>query len=385
MTTVAQQLISVRRLRHDPNSQPFIVIWEVTRACQLACVHCRASAIRKRDPLELSTAQGRSLLADIASFPRPHPIVVLTGGDPLERPDLMDLVACGTEQGLSMALSPSVTPRLTRAALGELTEAGIKAVSISVDGASAATHDTFRQVPGVFDATLRALADVRDAGARLQINTTVTADTVDELPRILAIALEARASLWSVFFLVPTGRGTGLRSLTPADEEDVLHWLYDVAQHIAVKTTEAPQYRRIAVQRANGAPPVIGELGRRLRALTAEVLGEPGAIRPRRPPIDVNSGRGFVFIDHRGTVYPSGFMPVAVGSVHQQPLTDIYRDAPLLQQLRTPSDFHGKCGVCEFRDVCGGSRSRAYAAGGDALGEDPSCVYVPQGSADATP
>lgn len=383
MTTAAQQPISVRRLRHDPNSQPFIVIWEVTRACQLACVHCRASAIQHRDPLELSTEQGGSLLADIASFPRPRPIVVLTGGDPLERPDLIDLISCGTEHGLSMALSPSVTPRLTREALGELTDAGIKAVSISVDGASAATHDAFRQVPGVFDATLRALTDVRDAGARLQINTTVTADTIDELPRILAIALAARASLWSVFFLVPTGRGTRLRPLSPTDEEDVLHWLYDAAQYIAIKTTEAPQYRRIAIQRAQGAPPVIGELGLRLRALTAEILGDPGAARPRRPPIDVNSGRGFVFIDHRGTVYPSGFLPVAVGSVHQQPLTDIYRDAPLLRQLRTPAEFHGKCGVCEFRDVCGGSRSRAYAAGGDALGEDPSCVYVPPGTTDA--
>ncbi len=304
---------------------------------------------------------------------------MLTGGDPLERPDLIDLITCGTEYGLSMALSPSVTPRLTRDALGQLTDAGIKAVSISVDGAGAATHDAFRQVPGVFDATMRALADVRDAGARLQINTTVTADTAHELPRILALALAARASLWSVFFLVPTGRGTRLRPLSPADEEDVLHWLYDAAQYIAIKTTEAPQYRRIAIQRAQGAPPVIGELGLRLRALTAEVLGDPGVIRPRRPPIDVNSGRGFVFIDHRGTVYPSGFMPVSVGSVHQQPLTDIYRDAPLLRQLRTPADFHGKCGVCEFRDVCGGSRSRAYAASGDALGEDPSCVYIPPG------
>lgn len=368
---------AVRRLRHDPDIQPFIVIWEVTRACQLACVHCRADAIRRRDPLELSTAQGKALLDDLASFPAPRPLVVLTGGDPLERPDLAELVAYGTSIGLHVSLSPSVTPRLTREALADLAAAGTKAVSVSLDGASATTHDGFRRVAGVFDATMSAVGAIRELGLRLQVNTTVTADTVEELPDILRIALDAQANLWSVFFLVPTGRGTQLRPLTPDEEEDVLHWLYDVSDLIAVKATEAPQYRRVSLQRATGEAAVAGALGRRLRELSADLLRGDRPTRVRRPPIDVNSGRGFAFIDHRGLVYPSGFLPVSVGSVHDEPFTDLYRDAPLMRSLRSPELFGGKCGVCEFRTVCGGSRSRAYAATGDPLAEDPSCVHRP--------
>jgi radical SAM protein len=366
----------VRRLRHDPNEQPFIVIWEVTRACQLACVHCRADAIPHRDPLELSTADGERLLTELAAFGRPRPLVVLTGGDPLERPDLTDLVAYGTARGLSVALSPSVTPRLTGPALAGLAAAGAKAISLSLDGATAAAHDRFRRVDGVFAATIAAIGTIRELGLRLQINTTVTADNAGELPDILRLAVGARAGLWSVFFLVPTGRGTGLRPLSAADTEDVLHWLYDVSRVIAVKTTEAPHFRRVALQRAAGVPPPApGALGRRLRAATAGLAGEQSRQRPRRPPIDVNSGRGFAFVDHRGTVYPSGFLPVPVGSVRERPFTVIYRDAPLLRALRDPSALGGRCGACEFRDVCGGSRSRAYADSGDPLAEDPSCSY----------
>lgn len=370
---------AVRRLRHDPRVQPFIVIWEVTRACQLACVHCRADAIRHRDPLELSTAEGKRLLDDLAAFPAPHPLVVFTGGDPLERADLAELVEYGTGRGLSIAFSPSVTPRLTADALAELRDAGVKAVSLSLDGATAASHDGFRRVPGVFDATREAVATVRGLGLRLQLNTTVTANNVAELPEILRLVRAADAGLWSVFFLVPTGRGTRLRPLSAAEEEDVLHWLYDVSELVAVKATEAPHYRRIAIQRAGQPAPPCGELGTRLRAATADLLCGQVPNRARRPPIDVNSGRGFAFIDHRGNVYPSGFLPVAVGSVRSTPLADLYRDAPLLRALRDSDALGGKCGRCEFRDVCGGSRSRAYAATGDPLAEDPSCAYQPTG------
>lgn len=369
---------AVRLLRHDPGERPFIVIWEVTRACQLACVHCRADAIRHRDPLELDTDRGKELLADLAAFGTPRPLVVLTGGDPLERPDLADLVSYGTSLGLSVALSPSVTPRLTRAALADLAAAGAKAVSISLDGATAESHDGFRKVDGVFAATMDALTDVRELGMRLQINTTVTADTAWELPEILRIVLGAHASLWSVFFLVPTGRGAQLSPLSPQQEEDVLHWLYDVSTLVAVKTTEAPQFRRIALQRAHGrAAAPATDLGRWLAAQAAAMLSEAPITRPRRPPIDVNSGRGFAFIDHRGTVFPSGFLPQPVGSLHERPFAEIYRTAPLLRALRDPQQLGGKCGICEFRDVCGGSRSRAFAETGDPLAEDPSCTYLP--------
>jgi radical SAM protein len=369
---------AVRLLRHDPGDRPFIVIWEVTRACQLACVHCRADAIRHRDPLELDTDRGKALLADLAAFGAPRPLVVLTGGDPLERPDLAELVSYGTGLGLSVALSPSVTPRLTRAALADLAAAGAKAVSISLDGATAGAHDGFRNVEGVFGATMDALADVRALGLRLQINTTVTADTAWELPGILRIVLEAHASLWSVFFLVPTGRGARLAPLSAAQEEDVLHWLYDVSTLVAVKTTEAPQFRRIALQRAHGrtVPPAT-DLGRWLGSQVSAIMTDAPRTRPRRPPIDVNSGRGFAFIDHRGSVFPSGFLPQSVGSLHDRPFSEIYRTAPLLRALRDPQRLGGKCGVCEFRDVCGGSRSRAFAETGDPLAADPGCSYLP--------
>jgi radical SAM protein len=367
----------MRHLRHDPDERPFIVIWEVTRACQLACVHCRADAITRRDPLELTCADGKRLMADLAAFGRPRPLLVLTGGDPLERPDLRELITFGSGLGLSIALSPSVTPRLTRAALAPLAEAGVKAVSLSLDGATAASHDNFRQVDGVFAATMAAMETVRDLGLRLQINTTVTADSANELPHLLRLVVTAQASLWSVFFLVPTGRGTHLRALSAVQTEDVLQWLYDVSGIVAVKTTEAPQYRRIAIQRAAGIVPAVrGDLGRHLGEATAALLPGVGAqTRPRRPPIDVNAGRGFAFIDHRGTVYPSGFLPMPVGSVHDRPFSAIYRDAPDLRALRDPNALRGRCGACEFRDVCGGSRSRAYAETGDALAEDPSCAY----------
>lgn len=372
----------VRRKRESTadGAQPFIVIWEVTRACQLACVHCRAEALPHRDPLELTTTEGRQLLADLAALPTPRPMVVLTGGDPLERPDLADLVAYGTELGLRVAVSPSVTPKLTHDAIATLHRSGAKAMSLSLDGATAQSHDGFRRVPGVFDATMRAIADARSIGMRLQINTTVTADNVWELPEMLRIVLDSGAGVWSVFFLVPTGRGTRLRPLSGAEEEDVLNWLYDVSGLVAIKTTEAPHYRRVVIQRsADHTVPRRGGLGRHLHTEVMDLTDQRPPERPRRRPINVNSGSGFVFVDHHGDVYPSGFLPEVVGSVRDASIVDIYRNAPLMRALRNPDALGGKCGVCEFREVCGGSRSRAYAATGDALGEDPSCTYQPTG------
>ncbi len=384
--TVAQSR-PVRFMRHDASERPFIVIWEVTRACQLVCTHCRADALRTRNPFELTTDEGRHLLDDLASFGTPRPLVVLTGGDPFERPDLPDLVAHGTRIGLNMALSPSVTDRLTRSVLEALHEAGAKVVSLSLDGATAQSHDSFRGVEGVFDDTLDAARAVTDIGFRLQINTTVTRDNVLELPRMLRHVLDLGASLWSVFFLVPTGRGKDLQPLTAGEAEEVLHWLHDVSDLVAIKTTEAPHYRRIAIQRAGfdagGVSELdeafpIGPLRFQLRAHTAKLLSgqEPRRRRPR-PPIDVNSGRGFAFVDHVGVVYPSGFLPTPVGSVRRKSFPEIYRTSELLQALRNPDTFGGRCGQCEFRAVCGGSRSHAYAATGDPLAEDPSCAYEP--------
>lgn len=376
---------AVRHQRHDLNQRPFIVIWEVTRACQLACAHCRADSIPERNPLELTTEEGQRLLEQVAAFPKPHPIVVLTGGDPFERPDLEELVAYGTSLGLSVALSPSVTPNLTAERLAGLHSAGAKAVSLSLDGAEAATHDAFRGFSGTFEDTFAAAAIVRAEHLRLQINSTVTSRTVHELPDLLRTVLDLGAALWSVFFLVPTGRGQELDALTPEQVEDVMHWLVDVSHDIAIKTTEAPHYRRVVLERAaaerDGAPvdrSAHGPLYRELtegteRALAGRAIQERWA----RPPIDVNSGRGFVFVDHQGWVYPSGFLPHRAGNVREQDLGTIYREAPIMVALRTPSGFVGKCGVCEYNEVCGGSRSHAYAVTGDPLASDPTCLYVP--------
>ncbi len=375
---------AVRRLHHDAGERPMIVIWEVTRACALVCRHCRADAQHRRDPHELTTAQGKALLEDIAGYGAPYPIVVLTGGDPFERPDLADLVAHGAGLGLHMALSPSVTPRLTPDVLATMRAAGAGALSLSLDGAVAATHDAFRGVDGVFDDTLRAAGWVRDAGFRLQINSTVTRGNVHELPDLLRIVMDLHTSLWSVFFLVPTGRGQQLQALSAEQVEDVLHWMHDVSDKVAVKATEAPHYRRVAIERSRaaalGTTIEHGPLYATLTARTDELLADrPTRTRPPRPPIDVNSGRGFSFVDHRGDVYPSGFLPQQCGNVTEGGFRAIYRDNPLLRALRDPSGFTGRCGVCEFNEVCGGSRSHAYAVTGDVLASDPTCAHVPAG------
>lgn len=377
---------AVRRLRHDIDDRPMIVIWEVTRACQLVCKHCRADSQPVSHPEQLTTEEGKTLLDDIAAFGKPYPIVIITGGDAFERPDLSELLTYGSGLGLHMALSPSVTPKLTHESVKQMHAAGANSMSLSLDGADAKTHDGFRGVPGVFDATLVAAQWMREDRIRLQVNSTVTRDTVDQLPKMLTIMLDIDASLWSLFFLVPTGRGQQLTTLDPPAIEDVLHWLADISDIVGVKTTEAPQYRRVLTQRraaaAEGRDPKDmenrGELYHRLTHETAELLeGRELTHRTPRPPIDVNSGRGFAFIDHRGDVYPSGFFPHHCGNVMELGFRHIYRNNPLLRSLRRPEEFHGKCGLCEFQEICGGSRSHAYAVTGDILGSDPTCAYTP--------
>ncbi|MFF5207583.1 TIGR04053 family radical SAM/SPASM domain-containing protein [Streptosporangium sp. NPDC000396] len=374
----------VRRVRRDVATSPFIVIWEATRACPLACLHCRAEAVPKRHPLELTTDEATGLMRQVAAFGRPAPLFVITGGDPFERPDLFELVRRGRELGLAPAVSPSGTPALTPGNLTRLRDAGAVAISLSLDGATAARHDDFRGYDGVFSRTLAAWRAAREAGLKVQINTTVTRDNLRELPDIAKLVRDRGALLWSVFFLVPTGRGRALAALTPQEAEDVLNFVYDVGTAVPVKTTEAHHFRRVAVQRlilaergishidALELGPVYRDLRRRARR--AGLIRES---RARRPPIDVNAGRGFVFVSHTGTVHPSGFLPLAAGNVRERPLTEIYRSAPLFTALRDPDRLAGRCGSCEFRAICGGSRSRAYACGGDVFGEEPWCAYQP--------
>ncbi|GGN49693.1 radical SAM protein [Actinoplanes campanulatus] len=376
----------VRIPRQDSTDRPFIVIWEATQACPLACRHCRAEARPQRDTGELSTAEAVGLMRQVAAFGRPSPLFVITGGDPFQRPDLNTLVREGTALGLAVSVSPSGTPTLTRDALAGLREAGARAISLSVDAAGAGGHDGFRGVPGVFASTLRAWEDARELGLKVQINTTVTADTVTDLPGVAALVRDRGALLWSVFFLVQTGRGATLRALGADATEDVLHALYDIGETVPVKTTEAHHFRRVCIQRGGGqGPDGRGDLYRRLHRDLAALGLLDGGRRSRRPPLRVSAANGFVFVSHRGDVFPSGFLPMAAGNVRDQPLTDIYRSSSLFTALRDPDRLGGRCGVCEFRTVCGGSRARAYAMTGDVFAEEPTCSYRPESWHDGNP
>ncbi|GHD90655.1 TIGR04053 family radical SAM/SPASM domain-containing protein [Streptomyces naganishii] len=375
----------VRVQRQDVGERPFIVIWESTRACPLACLHCRAEAVPDRDPRELGTEAAKDLMRQIAAFGQPAPLFVITGGDPFQRPDLLELIAYGKEAGVRVAVSPSGTPTLTADRLRAVHEVGAAALSLSLDGSTPELHDGFRGVPGVYGWTIDAWDTARELGMKVQINTTVTRHNLHDLPDIVRLVHTHGAMLWSAFFLVPTGRGAALGSLTPEETEDVLNFVHDVGLTVPAKTTEAHHFRRVALQRRILADLGedhekvlrLGPLYRELRDRAAGLGLTGGGRRARRPPLDVNAGRGFVFVSHTGTVHPSGFLPLGAGSVRERPLTEIYRTSELFTGLRDADRLGGRCGSCEFRRVCGGSRSRAYGLTGDPYAEEPWCGYVP--------
>lgn len=348
---------------------PFLVIWEVTRACALACVHCRADAIPRRDPRELTTAEARDLVDQVCAFGPPLPLFVLTGGDPMWRKDLAEIVGYAASRGLAVALTPSGTAAATRARLAELAAAGLRRVAVSLDGPDAETHDAFRRVRGSYRWTMRTIEAVVDLGLPLQINTTVSRRTLPALEATAARVAEFPLALWAVFFLVQTGRGAELDQISAAECEEVLHFLYDLSLRVpfGVKTTEAPHFRRVIAEREGVAADAA-----RLRPAAA-----PGRVHLRAPTA-VNDGNGFVFIDHIGGIYPSGFLPLARGTVREGRLVEVYRNDELFRRLRDPNALEGRCGRCPYRAVCGGSRSRAFAATGNPFAEDPLCAYVPE-------
>lgn len=356
----------VSRLRADFADAPFIVIWEVTRACALACLHCRADAIPHRSPFELSTAEAFALIDRVRAFGDPPPLFVLTGGDPMRRPDLVPIVAHAAGRGLTVALTPSGTAAVTRTKIAALRDAGLSRVAVSLDGPDAETHDAFRRVRGSYGWTMRIIEAVTDLGMPLQINTTIGRLTY---PHFEAMAEQVRRlpiALWAVFFLIATGRGAGLEPISADECEALLERLHEMAGTVpfGIKTTEAPHFHRVAAQR------------RAATGQRAAAPGHPGLRAPR----SVNDGNGFLFIDHTGQICPSGFLPLPRGNVRQQDLVAVYRHDDLFLRLRDATLLEGKCGRCEFREVCGGSRSRAYAATGSPFGADPLCAYIPAGA-----
>ncbi len=353
-----------RMTAFDFDASPFTIAWEVTRACAYKCMHCRADAQVRRDPRELDTNEALALIESLARF-QTRPILVLTGGDPLMRRDLFALARHADAQGLRVALTPTATALPTRMRLAQARESGVRRIAFSIDAADPALHDRFRGFRGSYARTLSGLRNAIAEGLPVQVNTTLCALNVDQLQPMAQMLEELQVVQWSVFFLVPVGRGKRLPMLTPQQHEEALQWLADLSSEVSfdVKATAAPQYRRILRQRAR-------------RSAGAGFQFADGLSRPHEGK-GVGDGRGFMFISHVGEVMPSGFLPLSAGNVRSEDPVAIYRSSRLFSQLRNSGALRGKCGRCEFKEVCGGSRARAYALTGDYLAADPSCPYTP--------
>lgn len=363
--------------RFDFDERPFIVIWETTQACDLACVHCRACAQPLRNSLELSTDEARRLIDEVAALQAP--VFVLTGGDPLKRPDIFELVEYASSHGVRISLTPSATPLLTREAIHKLKHCGLARLAVSLDGPTAEIHDAFRRVAGSYQWTLDAVRWAREIGLPVQINTTITRHNLQYLDTTIALLEQLDIVLWSVFFLVPTGRGSMIDLISAEEFERVFEKLYETSRRVTfdIKSTEAQHYRRFLLQRRT-------EEKRKGKGHSLAVpIGMGTADGIGRAPRGINDGKGFVFISHLGEVFPSGFLPVSAGNVRKQSLTELYRHSPLFTSLRDSSNLKGKCGVCEFREICGGSRARAYALTGDPFAEEPCCIWQPKINAGA--
>jgi radical SAM protein len=344
----------------DFAERPLVVVWEMTQACDLACLHCRAEAQPGRHRDELDTTEARDLIDQVAELD--PGVFVLSGGDPMQRDDVCDLVRHAADRGVRMAMTPSVTPLLTDEAIGRLAGAGLSRIAFSLDGSCPRVHDSFRGVPGSFARTMEVIGVARRAGLSVQVNTTVSRHNLADLAAVADRLAGMDISLWSVFFLVPVGRGQADQRVSPAEYEQVFEFLWSLRQQVPfeIKTTEAPHYRRFVLRKMK------------------DERRQGGAHRTfRYASMNVNDGRGFVFVSHKGEVFPSGFLPLAVGSVREQRLADLYRGSPLLRDLRDPGRLEGKCGGCEYRRVCGGSRARAWSLTGSPFAEEPDCEYQP--------
>jgi radical SAM protein len=387
---------------------PFLVIWEVTQSCDLTCKHCRAAAQPIPHPDELTTAEGKALIDQIAAMG--VPIFVFTGGDPMKRADVFELIRYAAGKGVQVALTPSATPLLTREAIFKLKEAGLVRLGISLDGSTAAINDSFRGLPGAYARTVQAIEWANEAGIPIQVHTTISRHNAADLDSLCALFERLAIVMWNVFFLVPVGRGQLDDLLTGDEFEQVFAKIYELSQRVnfQIKTTEAMHYRRYLLQhnleerrishghpvKSTGYSPNIApaesarasapagnskenspqSLAYEAGAPTSDAQTRTQSWATRR----VNDGKGFLFVSHVGNVYPSGFLPIHAGNIRQTPLSEIYRNAPIFKSLRDTSKLEGKCGVCEYKEICGGSRARAYALTGDPLAPEPCCIYQPK-------
>jgi radical SAM protein len=343
-----------------------LVYWEMTQACPLACRHCRAEAVSTAHPGELNFIESLGLLQQVAAFaPKPH--LILTGGDPLQRVDIYDIIDEARRLGITVSITPAATADLTTEVFTKLKDHGIDSLGLSLDGSSADRHESIRGVEGCFNWTMDAIHRAAKLGFPIQVNTLVSEETADDLPAIYELLKGYQIMRWSLFYLIAVGRGKELQPVTPERGEELMYWTHKLAQEapFAIKTTEAPSYRRVALNAMREA-------------------GMTGAEIERTPVyrgFGIRDGHGIMFVSNQGDIYPAGFLPLTVGNVRENHLVDIYRNAPIFQALHTPSTFKGKCGICEYRTLCGGSRARAFAYTGDALASDPFCPYEPHSAA----
>jgi radical SAM protein len=379
---------------------PFLAIWEITQSCDLACKHCRAAAQPIAHPDELTNAEGKDLIDQIAAMG--VPIFVFTGGDPLKRKDVFELIEYAASKGVQVALTPSATPLLTREAMAKLKESGLVRLGISLDGSTPEIHDTFRGLPGAWARTIQAIEWANEVGLPIQVHTTISRHNAHDLDNLCALFEKLAIVMWNVFFLVPVGRGQQADLLSGEEFENVFGKIYELSHRVSfqIKTTEAMHYRRYLLQHnleerrmnhghgaASGHPAsghpggshsggskIAAALGYEPGAPTADAKTRTASWATRR----VNDGKGFMFISHVGNVYPSGFLPIHAGNIRESGLAEIYREAPIFKSLRDTSKLEGKCGACEYKEICGGSRARAYALTGDPLAQEPCCIYQPK-------
>lgn len=371
----------------DFNQRPFTVVWETTRACDLACLHCRAEANPQRSGDELTFEEAQALVQSVKAFGTPYPLFILTGGDPAKRPDIFDIISYARAEGLRVAMTPSATPLITRSAIQNFAQSGLARLGVSLDGKDTASHDGFRGVPGSFNHTLRILDWCAEFGLETQIHTTVTRHVLDDLREIADLIAGRAIKLWALFLLIAVGRAARPEvrrlNLNARQFEALFHWMYELTQSAPFDVTprEGYHYRRVLLQRR------AAELGINVEDLFAkaktnrwapsDVAASARATRIVRAPLGVNDGKGILFVSHRGDVQPSGFLNLIGGNIRSQTLADIYRRSKVFVQLRDYTALKGKCGVCEFRSICGGSRARAFAVSGDPMRSDPYCVYQP--------
>ena len=358
--------------RSDFGVHPLMFYYETTQACDLVCKHCRASAQENAADDELSTELALRLIDQVASFPR-KPNIVFTGGDPLKRGDLFELIRHAVSRELSVALTPSATPLATPEAFQRAKDAGVQAFGISLDGPTATVHDAFRGFEGSFDKTLEMLANAKQLGIPVQVNTSLTQRNFALLDGIADLLGNiGGVMMWSVFFLVPVGRGIEEDRIT-AEEYEIAFaklWQFAKEKSFAVKTTEAPHYRRFVLRQ--GGNPL--DVPRPFRFAKGEMSGPYSKTR-HRAPLGVTDGRGIMFVSHRGDICPAGFLPLVCGRFPEDSVVDVYQRHPVFTALQNPDNYKGICGQCEYRFVCGGSRARAYTVTGDFLEAEPDCCY----------